>query len=67
MLIAVLVVFGALNADPVPVKPFGHAPLYQVLLIPFFVGLIVGWALRSRIVFRIRTKHSSKASQTETQ
>ncbi|NUQ69500.1 MAG: hypothetical protein HUU17_01605 [Chthonomonadales bacterium] len=55
-----LVAFAYLNTDPIRVRPFGEAPLWQIMLLPFGAGTIVGWTVRSK--FRFRNDAPNRAS-----
>lgn len=65
-LVAALVAFGWVNSGSVRVRPFGMAPMYQVLAVPFLIGVVVGWMLRSRVAIRIRGVSSPKTPDKDT-
>lgn len=43
ILLILLAVFCILNLNIVMVQPFGAAPLFVVILVSFFLGLLIGW------------------------
>lgn len=54
-----------LNRAAVPIRPFGSAPLYQLLLAACAAGLIVGWSLAARFTgWRMRRGRKTPVDAT---
>jgi hypothetical protein len=65
---AVLVGIGVLiwlNGHRVLVKPFGQAPLNQIMAVPLLVGIVMGWSARSWLAARAARKAARMAAQKQ--
>jgi uncharacterized integral membrane protein len=62
VLLILLAVFCILNLNIVIVKPFGAAPLFVVILVSFFLGLVIGWIGRGLRAGRRKSETSETTS-----
>lgn len=53
-----------MNGQAVPVRPFGRAPLNQVMAAPLLVGIFIGWSVRARLAARAARAAAKRAATT---
>ncbi len=66
-LVAIALIAGAaaliwVNGHSVLVRPFGRAPLNQIMAAPLILGFVIGWFVRSRIATRAARAAARRAA-----